>query len=299
MAFSIVTMFSIHSSRARSGVVTSSLVRNPHSRSFLVSHRTSFVYLSIFTRPPSSSLIIHQQFTIFHERWYIQVCSLGINPSLLLHSSNLPSSPRISPIRSLSILTMSSSTALLPKDRKNDDHVSYPHLSSIILSDICQPIFLRVCHSPWYSISQKCLIAMRSVIAAYMFAGFLSIIDYELNHLHSDWVTAFKFSNVSYGIQLLYQGIAAVSLSPKYRIASANHPQIWPLMHLYYPHHNNEDSYKNTMKKLFSPPKQTAESSSRTWFSIFYSAATTWPIVAAIMHWAVLVPTHHATIPGT
>ena len=75
-----------------------------------------------------------------------------------------------------------------------------------------QPIFLRVCHSPWISIGQKALVGLRGVTAAYMLTSFIMILDYELRINKHGWLTAFEFSNVAYFLQTLYHGIAFVSL---------------------------------------------------------------------------------------
>jgi hypothetical protein len=107
---------------------------------------------------------------------------------------------------------MTSSTALLPKDRKKDDHVGHPLHHQSINTDNCQPIFLRVCHSPWISIGQKALVGLRSLAASYLFVSFLAIIKYELERNKTGLVTIFKFSNIAYFIQLLYNAIAAVRL---------------------------------------------------------------------------------------
>ncbi|KAH8766503.1 hypothetical protein F5882DRAFT_12103 [Hyaloscypha sp. PMI_1271] len=162
---------------------------------------------------------------------------------------------------------MSSSTALLPKDRKKDDH----------------PIFLRVCHSPWISIGQKALVGLRSLTAAYLLVSFLALMKYELERNKTGLVTIFKFSNIACFIQLLYHAIAAT----------------YTVMHLYYPHHGSQPrTWKTRVQRFLSPPRQHSSTQNRTWFSIFYSAANTFPLVSAAMHWFVLVPTKHATIPG-
>ncbi|KAA8567481.1 hypothetical protein EYC84_010492 [Monilinia fructicola] len=60
---------------------------------------------------------------------------------------------------------MSSSTALLPggSNRKND-----------------HPIFLRACHSPWLSVSQKSLVFLRGSLATYLLVSSLLILHFEL-----------------------------------------------------------------------------------------------------------------------
>jgi hypothetical protein len=72
-------------------------------------------------------------------------------------------------------------------------------------------------------------------------------------------------------------------------------------MHLYYPHHGSQPrTFKTRMQSFFSPPRQNNSTKNRTWFSIFYTAANTFPLASAAMHWFVMVPTGHATIiPGT
>ncbi|PMD29692.1 hypothetical protein L207DRAFT_574076 [Hyaloscypha variabilis F] len=162
---------------------------------------------------------------------------------------------------------MSSSTALLPKDRKKDDH----------------PIFLRVCHSPWITIGQKALVGLRGLIAAYLFVAFLAVIKYELERNKSGLITIFKFSNITSFLQLLYHNIAAT----------------YTVMHLYYPHHGSQArNWKTRVQKFLSPPRQHSSTQNGTWFSIFYTASNTFPLVSAAIHWFITVPTKHATIPG-
>jgi hypothetical protein len=47
--------------------------------------------------------------------------------------------------------------------------------------------------------------------ASYLFVSFLAIINYDLERNKTGLVTIFKFSNIAYFIQLLYNAIAAVS----------------------------------------------------------------------------------------
>ncbi|KAH6718614.1 hypothetical protein DL95DRAFT_461681 [Leptodontidium sp. 2 PMI_412] len=160
---------------------------------------------------------------------------------------------------------MSSSTALLPKNKK-DDH----------------PIFLRVCHSPWTSIGQKALVGLRGLTAVYLLASFAMIIDYEIKHTDDGKLALFKFSNIEYGIQVLYHWMAFT----------------WTFMHLHYPHHSTSTPSNATrIQKMLSPPRQNPTTKNRTWFSIFYTVAQTWPHVSAFIHWAILVPKGRASIP--
>jgi hypothetical protein len=65
-------------------------------------------------------------------------------------------------------------------------------------------------------------------------------------------------------------------------------------MHLHYPHHGCDD-----FKKLLSPPRQCATSKKRVFFSIFYTAAVTYPHVITLVYWLILVPHQHneGTLP--
>jgi hypothetical protein len=91
---------------------------------------------------------------------------------------------------------MSSSTALLPKNRKDEF-----------------PIFLRVCHSPWVSISQSALVAIRCFIASYMTAVFVVLVYHKERHAVNPWTVPFEFSVIIYLLQLIYTWITFVSLS--------------------------------------------------------------------------------------
>ncbi|CZT42039.1 uncharacterized protein RSE6_01869 [Rhynchosporium secalis] len=161
---------------------------------------------------------------------------------------------------------MSASTSLLPKNKK-DDH----------------PIFLRVCHAPWAGIGQKALVGLRGLTATYMLVSFAMIIDYEAKHTKDGKLAWFKFSNITYGIQTLYHWVTL----------------IWTFMHLHYPHHSTSTpSNASAVQKLLSPPRQNPSTQNRTWFSIFYTVAQTWPLVSTFIHWAILVPKGKATVPG-
>jgi len=160
---------------------------------------------------------------------------------------------------------MSSSTALLPKDRKKDDH----------------PIFLRVCHSPWSGLDQRALSALRGILAIYLIVGFAINIKYEFKH-HRGWLIVFALPNISYFLQVIYH-CAAFS---------------WTFMHLHYPHHGSQpSSHATRFQKLLSPPRQNATTKNRTFFSIFYTAAVTFPHVVTLIHWTILVPKLENTIP--
>ncbi|KAK6592794.1 hypothetical protein H4I96_11392 [Botrytis cinerea] len=83
---------------------------------------------------------------------------------------------------------MSSSTALLPSvSHKKNDH----------------PIFLRACHSPWLSVSQKSLVRFRGALAAYFLISSLVILHYELEISKNGWLVVYNLSNIVYGLQTL------------------------------------------------------------------------------------------------
>ena len=106
---------------------------------------------------------------------------------------------------------MSSSTALLPKNQKKDDHVvwSFPQLTPN--ANHRQPIFLRLCHSPWSFIGQKALVGLRGLTAAYVLFSFFAVIYYDITRNQSGLLTLFKYSSVEYFLQVIYQLLAFVS----------------------------------------------------------------------------------------
>ncbi|CAG8980714.1 hypothetical protein HYALB_00012120 [Hymenoscyphus albidus] len=165
---------------------------------------------------------------------------------------------------------MSSSTALLPKDRKNNDH----------------PIFLRVCHSPWVSIDQKSLLALRFVTAVYLSFSFVMVQDFEHNQQKRGWLSVFDFGNIAYFLQVLYHWMAFS----------------WTFMHLHYPHHGSQERSASTlMQKFFSPPRQRNNSTcgnNRVWFSVFYYAVHSFPHVVTLIQWSVLYPRNHTQVPA-
>jgi hypothetical protein len=96
---------------------------------------------------------------------------------------------------------MSSSTALLPKNRKDEF-----------------PIFLRVCHSPWVSIGQSTLVVIRGLFAFYMTAVFVMLVYHKERHAVNPWAVPFEFSVIIYLLQLIYAWITFVSLASLYFI---------------------------------------------------------------------------------
>jgi hypothetical protein len=101
---------------------------------------------------------------------------------------------------------MSSSTALLPKAKK-DDH----------------PIFLRVCHSPWLNVSQKSLMVTRGITFLYLVASFAIVLYHDFQHTEKHWVVAFELSKLSYVVQIIYSGLATVRISPDQTLTFSYH----------------------------------------------------------------------------
>jgi hypothetical protein len=105
---------------------------------------------------------------------------------------------------------MSSSTALLPKDRKKTDHVRTLDIS-LDLTNNRKPIFLRVTHSPWVIIDQKTLLSLRFAVSVFLTSSLILIVNYDVQENQLGWLTVFSFSNIAYFLQALYSWIAFVS----------------------------------------------------------------------------------------
>ncbi|EPE36700.1 hypothetical protein GLAREA_08863 [Glarea lozoyensis ATCC 20868] len=162
---------------------------------------------------------------------------------------------------------MSSSTALLPKDRKKTDH----------------PIFLRITHSPWVIIDQKTLVSLQFIVSVYLTGSLILIANYDVEQNQIGWSTVFNFSNIAYFMQALYSWIAFS----------------WTFMHLHYPHHDTQPrSFSTRLQAMFSPPRQNQTTHNRAWFSIFYYAVNSFPFLAAGVQWLVLIPNNQSVVPG-
>jgi hypothetical protein len=62
-------------------------------------------------------------------------------------------------------------------------------------------------------------------------------------------------------------------------------------MHLYYPHHGSAaPSAATMMQKIFSPPRQNQSTNNKLFYSIFYTAAVTFPFVVTLVYYLILVP---------
>lgn len=126
------------------------------------------------------------------------------------------------------------------------------------------------------------------------------------------WIGLWKFETLSYFIQTVYFVLAFVSLPPSLPHFSLSLPsppqtllwdgsltlaslQSWCLMHLVSPRHstNSNPSFGEWLKKKLSHP--TGECA--VWFSIFYTAAISFPHVVVLVWWSIVVPVRH--IDGT
>ncbi|RAL65017.1 hypothetical protein DID88_001125 [Monilinia fructigena] len=164
---------------------------------------------------------------------------------------------------------MSSSTALLPggSNRKND-----------------HPIFLRACHSPWLSVSQKSLVFLRGSLATYLLASSLLILHYELEVQKNGWLVVYDLSNIVFGLQTLYAWITFT----------------WTFMHLYYPHNNdnNSSSISAYTRRFLSPSRRNSNSNEKYSFSIFHWVVIAFPHLVTFVHWVILIPRNEVSIPN-
>lgn len=76
------------------------------------------------------------------------------------------------------------------------------------------PIFLRVCHSPWYFIGQRSLLLLRSLTAIYLTAILGIALDFEINTKKIGDLFAFNASHISFVVQVVYYWITAVGPFP-------------------------------------------------------------------------------------
>ena len=84
------------------------------------------------------------------------------------------------------------------------------------------PIFLRVCHSPWYFLSQKPLLVLRVLIAAFMTAVLSLTINFELSRTLYSKIFVFDAGFISFVAQVIYYWISSVSCrSPTKNISAS------------------------------------------------------------------------------
>ncbi|KAG9240697.1 hypothetical protein BJ878DRAFT_524779 [Calycina marina] len=191
---------------------------------------------------------------------------------------------------------MSPNTPLLPggAKKKRDGH---------------SHIFSRVCHSAWPYMGQKTLLYFRGAVVAYLLAAFFIVLGSEMHYLpnyqndngpignpdeppasdpvesvgNSRWLIPFEFPNISLLIQIIY-GVIAVT---------------WTYSHAYFPdyRYDDSDSLKSKLRRFISPPKRSDKTKNHLWFSIFYTAATSYPLVASFLYWAILGPHDKTAVP--
>ncbi|MCJ1385627.1 hypothetical protein MMC17_008750 [Xylographa soralifera] len=155
---------------------------------------------------------------------------------------------------------MPESTPLLPRSNRP------PHE---------HPIFLRVCHSPWYFLGQRALLLLRGLIATYMTAVLAVAIDYERCEATHGELFIYKAGLISFVVQIIYYWITA----------------LWTLQHLFWPRYreDSDDGLLTRLKNIFSIPRTTAfNAKNRLAFSVFYTCVTTFPYVVTFLYWFVL-----------
>ena len=175
---------------------------------------------------------------------------------------------------------MPESTPLLPRSNRP------PHE---------HPIFLRVCHSPWYFLGQRALLLLRGLIATYMTAVLAVAIDYERREATHGQRFVYKAGPISFVVQIIYYWISTVScwftsIPSCYSLCDLL-VQLWTLQHLFWPRYreDSDDGLLTRLKNIFSIPRTTAfNAKNRLAFSVFYTCATTFPYVVTFLYWFVL-----------
>lgn len=154
---------------------------------------TAVVRLSIAVFTSSFSLLFFISLTLHCQLCSIIFHSLPCNPSTFQLRHFYTQFSTSKQAQTLHLSDMSSSTALLPRTKK-DDH----------------PIFLRVSHSPWLIVNQEVLMLARGIIALYMAMVFLLVVYYEMKKTDRGCLIAFEFPNISYLLQVIYHCITFV-----------------------------------------------------------------------------------------
>ena len=172
-------------------------------------------------------------------------------------------------------------------------------------------IFQLVCHSPWYYIGQRSLLFARGFLALYLSAVLGLAVYYVCTPGHRRHAKFFPFygSTISFAIQVIYYWITAVCCRPKdfHDCSNINFQlQIWTFDHLVGAHSQlppREQAKGRVlahMQNVFSIPKNTnVNSKKRLAFSLFYSAATTFPLVVTTTYWLYLFPADFQPDPPT
>ncbi|CAJ2512693.1 Uu.00g008120.m01.CDS01 [Anthostomella pinea] len=148
------------------------------------------------------------------------------------------------------------------------------------------PIYLRACHSPWKSINQKALLAIRTIVAGYLTAVMVVSLIYKLGNGddHGPLRIPFQFSTVANVLLWAY------------------HMQVtlWTGMHLFMPRSIEDDPemchghmLRVRIARVLSPPEKVDSYNKRFTFSMFYTIAHVFTFMNTLIYWGILVPTGH------
>ncbi|MCJ1352498.1 MAG: hypothetical protein MMC33_002482 [Icmadophila ericetorum] len=168
---------------------------------------------------------------------------------------------------------MAESTPLLPRANKGHHDA---------------PIFARVCHSPWSSISQQSLMVYRGLIAVFMIVIGSMSLDHAINHTeHGGQVFPFVASNVSWVMQTIYHIITCIWTTQQVTAPKAHHSNERSSGYAVRSQEEESGNYFIEMAKgIFKIPRNTFWNG--TVFTMFYTCVTTFPFVITFMHWFVL-----------
>ena len=179
---------------------------------------------------------------------------------------------------------LSEGTPLLPKATPPAHHL---------------PISLRMVHSPWRFIRQKPLAAIRTIITLYMTFILAISLYFEIRYVKHAKLYAFKAGHLSLLVQVIFYWISTVG--PHLTSSNQEGPhfliklQIWTFHHIFKPVriHLGEDvlptGFWQRVGAFFEPPTSTEPNSKKMLaFSVFYTAASTFPFLVTIIYWLCL-----------
>ncbi|KAK1755464.1 hypothetical protein QBC47DRAFT_189924 [Echria macrotheca] len=163
-----------------------------------------------------------------------------------------------------------------------------------LITDDAQPIFLRVCHSPWSFISQSTLVSVRAAIVTYLTVLGIMLWYYKTgSEIHvldeggkwkeySNLEPIFQFSTIAFLYLWVYHVLTFC----------------WAFAHLNYRGiSENDNRLGAAILRWMAPPALPTDHPDRFSFSLFFLETHVYVLMNAIMYWAVLVPTGHDHFP--